>query len=476
MPVPPDLVHASAHELIAAFTERSISPVEVLDALIDHVERHEPTINAVADRRFDEARVEAAAAADRYLGRSGGPRPLEGVPVAVKEEHPMIGRSWTQGSFAEDGVIATEDHPVVGRLHAAGAVMHLRTTTPEYCCAAFCHSPKWGITRNPWNPSFSPGGSSGGSGAALAAGYAPLATGSDIGGSIRIPASLSGVVGLKPAWGRVPALPPYNLDQYCHDGPMARTVDDLRLMTSVLFGADPRDHVASHDAPDVSALGSFGAGGRVAMCLRLGDWPLAPDVEANTLAVGDALRSAGVEVVEVELPWTVDDIWRAATAHFATIMGPGIAAVERDHGDVLADYTRQFVATMHAELTFYEGLTLEGHLWRPLGALFEEYDAVVCPTMATDGYVAGESYLSGGLSIGEGHVHHSILGAMTLPFNMFSRCPVISVPSGRAANGVPTGVQVVGRPYDEPTAFALAATIERLGFGWSDLAWRPTLS
>jgi len=217
------LCSLSAIEALHRFRARTLSPLELLDALIERIEAAEPTLNAVCDRRYDEARAEAAAATERYARRSGGPLPLDGVPVAVKEEHPMSGRSWTQGSLAHEGEVAPFTHPVVERIQAAGGVVHIRTTTPEFCCAGFTESRIWGATRNPWNTTMSPGGSSGGSGTALAAGYSPLATGSDIGGSIRIPASLCGVVGFKPPYGRVPALPPFNLDQYCHDGPMART-------------------------------------------------------------------------------------------------------------------------------------------------------------------------------------------------------------------------------------------------------------
>lgn len=471
-----DLPYLAATEALQLFARRELSPVELLDAVVDRIESLEPTLNAVVDRRYDEARAEAAHAAERYLGRHGGPRPLEGLPVAAKEEHPMVGRSWTQGSLVHRDLVADHDHPVIERIQAAGGIVHIRTATPEYCCAGFCHSDLWGVTRNPWNTAMSPGGSSGGSGAALAAGYAPLATGSDIGGSIRIPASLSGVVGCKPPFGRVPALPPYNLDQYCHDGPMARTVADLALLHNVIAGRDRRDVVSLPDPPVLPVEAPSVAGARVALCLHLGDWPLDPDVERNTRAVAATLEAAGAVVDEVELPWTTESIWAAAQAHFSAIMGAGIAAVDAEHGDLLSDYTRAFAVSLgRSTRTFYEGLELEGHLWEPLGRVFDDHDVVVCPTMAVDGFEAGNSYLAGGIAAGAGRVPHHILGAMTLPFNMFSRCPVVAVPSGRAANGVPTGVQVVGRPYDDPSAYRVAAAVEAAGAGFRDPAWRPAI-
>ena len=179
-----DLPYLGAGEALSLFRTRELSPVEYLDALIERIEASEPTINAVADRRYDEARAEAEASAARYLGRGDSPRALEGLPVAAKEEHPMIGRSWTQGSLTLVDEVAQIDHPIIERIQEAGGIIHIRTTTPEFCCAGFCHSRLWGVTRNPWNTEYTPGGSSGGSGAALAAGYAPLATGSDIGGRV----------------------------------------------------------------------------------------------------------------------------------------------------------------------------------------------------------------------------------------------------------------------------------------------------
>ena len=249
-----DLAYLSAAELIERFTDRSLSPVEYLQAVIDRIERLEPGINAVVDRRYDEALSEARQSADRYV--HGTARPLDGLPVAVKEEHPMKGRSWTQGSLALAGEVAPLDHPIVERIQAAGGIVHIRTATPEFCCTPYCHSRAWGVTRNPWNTQYSPGGSSGGTGAALAAGYAPIGTGSDIGGSIRIPASLSGVAGFKPPWQRVPALPPYNLDQFCHDGPMARTVADCALLEDVIAGRHWRDIASLPNPPRVAGAGA----------------------------------------------------------------------------------------------------------------------------------------------------------------------------------------------------------------------------
>jgi aspartyl-tRNA(Asn)/glutamyl-tRNA(Gln) amidotransferase subunit A len=471
----PDLPYLSAHDTLELFRHGELSPVEHLEALIGQIETHDPVLNAVVDRRYDEARAEAQESTQRYLGKGEAPRPLEGLCVAAKEEQPMVGRRWQQGSVAFEEEVAKYDHPIIERIQNAGGIIHIRTATPEFSCAGFCHSELWGVTRNPWNTEFSPGGSSGGSGAALAAGFAPLATGSDIGGSIRIPASFSGVVGFKPPFGRVPGLAPYHLDQYCHDGPLARTVTDCGLLENVIAGPHWRDIVSLRNPPQIPDDAMDVAGLRVALCVTLGDWPVHPDVVANTNQVAAALSHAGAFVDEVVMPWTMDRFWQAGRAHFAGIFGPGVGAIEAQSGDVLSDYTRAFVATMDTELSFYEGLVEETALWDPLGRLFETVDVLLCPTIAATGLQAGNSYIDERVVI-DGHaVEHHILAMMTLPFNVFSRCPVLSVPSGLASNGVPTGVQIVGRTYDDVTAFQVAAAIEAAGFGFGSDSWRPPL-
>ncbi len=473
----PELHYLSAHQTLDLFRRRELSPLEHLEALIAQIETQEPMLNAVVDRRYDEARAEARAAEQRYRGRGEAPRPLEGLGVATKEEQPMVGRSWKQGSLAFADEIARYDHPIIERIRGAGGIIHIRTATPELCCAGFCHSKLWGVTRNPWNTEFTPGGSSGGSGAALAAGYAPLATGSDIGGSIRIPASFCGVVGFKPPFGRVPGLAPFNLDQYCHDGPLARTAADCALLENVIAGPHWRDNASLRDPPQIppelAALGV--AGVRIALCMTLGDWPVDADIVANTARVADALRQAGAQVDEVVLPWSTERIWRAARAHFAAIFGAGIGGFAAQHAVEMNDYTWAFVATMNPELTFYDGLVEETALWHPLGQLFEDVDVLLCPTIATTGMQAGNPYVNERVVINGHAVEHHLLAMMTLPFNLFSRCPVLSVPSGLAANGVPTGVQVVGRTYEDLSVFQVGAAIEAAGFGFASPDWCPPL-
>jgi aspartyl-tRNA(Asn)/glutamyl-tRNA(Gln) amidotransferase subunit A len=456
-----ELCNLSATEALTRFRTKELSPVELVNALIEHIEATEPAINAVCDRRYDEAIAEATAAADRYAGKGAGPRALEGLPVAAKEEQPMVGRVNSLGCLAYVDQIAAETHPMLERIQAAGGVIHIRTTTPEFSCAAFTHSRLWGITRNPWNTDFTPGGSSGGSGAALAAGYSPLATGSDIGGSIRIPASFCGVVGFKPPFGRVPAMPPFNLDQYCHDGPMARTVADAALLTNVVAGRHPIDIVSLPAPPPLALAPESVAGLRIALCVHLGNHPVEAVIEANTRAAAEVFAQLGATVVEVELPWTVEQVFDAARAHFGGIFGPVIAQEIAKHGDLLTSYARAFAHDMSSPIDFADGLTIEGELWRPLGALLEEYDAMICPTMGTTGFSAGDDYVDTECVVNGYALPHYVFAALTPPFNVASRCPVISVPSGFADNGVPTGMQIVGRTYDDATVFRLAMAYEQ---------------
>jgi aspartyl-tRNA(Asn)/glutamyl-tRNA(Gln) amidotransferase subunit A len=248
------------------------------------------------------------------------------------------------------------------------------------------------------------------------------------------------------------------------------------LLENVIAGPHWRDIVSLRDPPQIPRESMGVAGVRIGLCVTLGDWPVDPDVVTNTHNVAEALRGAGAQVDEVELPWTTERIWQAARAHFGAIFGPGIAEIEAQVGDQLNDYARAFVSTMKTELTYYEGLVEETALWDPLGRLFEEIDILLCPTIATTGLQAGNPYLDEPVVIEGQAMQHHIMAMMTLPFNLFSRCPVMSVPSGRATNGVPTGVQVVGRTYEDVSVFQVGAAIEAAGFGFGSPDWRPTLS
>ena len=190
-----ELCYLSATDALRLFRSGELSPVELAEAVIARAEAVEPAVNAFAATFYAQALDQARAAEARYAGREEPPRPLEGLLVAVKEEAPIAGQLNTLGSLPLRDVVADQTAVFVQRILDAGGIVHARTTTPEFSCAPVTWTKLWGVTRNPWNTAFSPGGSSGGSGASLAAGSTTLATGSDIGGSIRIPASFCGVVG-----------------------------------------------------------------------------------------------------------------------------------------------------------------------------------------------------------------------------------------------------------------------------------------
>jgi aspartyl-tRNA(Asn)/glutamyl-tRNA(Gln) amidotransferase subunit A len=461
-----DLHYLPAIEVLRLFRARKLSPVELVQAVIERAGKVEPTINAFAQTFFDEALASARKAEARYAKGGDSHRPLDGLLVAVKEEAPITGHKKTLGSLPLRDVVADHTAVFVQRILDAGGIVHARTTTPEFCCAPITWSKLWGVSRNPWNPAYSPGGSSGGSAASLAAGSTTLATGSDIGGSIRIPASFCGVVGFKPPYGRVPETEIFNLDHYCHEGPLARTVSDCALLENVIAGPDPSDVVSLRPKLVIPDRLEGISGLRVAMSTDLGCYEVDQDVVANTRAAADRLREAGATVEEVSLPWELATINRAANIHFGMIFGPSIQDLYDKHGDEFTSYARSFVAGA-AEIPkedFVKGLELEAKIYAPLGQLLENFDALICPTFAVPALPA------------EYDSANSLDTLMTVPFNIASRCPVITVPSGLSRDGVPTGLSVVGKTYDDVTAFRVASAHEQR-FPWLDVPERrPVVS
>jgi Asp-tRNA(Asn)/Glu-tRNA(Gln) amidotransferase A subunit family amidase len=464
--------YTSAAQALRLFRSKELSPVELVSAVIERAEAVEPSVNAFAATFYDEALDAARAAEKRYL--AGDARPLEGIPVAVKEEAPIAGRRNTLGSLPLRDEVAAVTAPFVQRIIDAGGIVHAQSTTPEFCCAPVTWTKLWGVTRNPWNLAYSPGGSSGGSAAALAAGTTTLATGSDIGGSIRIPSSFCGVTGFKPPYGRVPEFPPFNLDHYCHEGPMGRSVADVALLENVIAGPHPSDVVSLRPKLEIPRALESVAGLRIALSPDLGCFDVDADVAANTYAAAERLRDAGAVVTEVPLPWQLADIIRAAQIHFGMVFGPSIGPLYAEHGDELTSYARKFFAESSeiVKEDFIQGLELEARLYAPLGELLEEHDALICPTFAVPALPAEWDH--GDLA--EGRTDGTWMDVMmTLPFNIASRCPVLSVPSGRASNGVPTGLSVVGKTYDDVTAFRVAAAHEARYPWYTDPSHRPAI-
>jgi Asp-tRNA(Asn)/Glu-tRNA(Gln) amidotransferase A subunit family amidase len=469
-----EIAYLPATELLRLYRTRELSPVEVLQAQIDRADALASTVNALTWRFSEEALTQAREAEARYLGKGSEPRPLEGVTLAIKEEMPVAGQPVTSASRVYADAVAEQTTPLAERAMAAGAIVHARTTQPELGCVGFTQSDLFGITRNPWNLDYDVGGSSGGAGAALAGGLTTLAAGSDIGGSIRIPAACCGVVGFKPPYGRVPQLPPFNLDHYCHEGPLARTVADCALLENLISGPSPVDIASLRERVDLPLDPPGVLGLRVALSLDLGGWEPDDAVRRNTVSAADVLRDAGAVVEEVPTPIRREDVDRAATAHYSTIFGPSVAAIAAEHRDIMTPYAIAFGQAMVLESPgeFLEGLEIEGVITSAIGLLLERYDALICPTLTIPALPVESAWSGRAPGRGVGALGHDHL--MTIPFNIASRCPVLNVPSGFASTGVPTGLQLVGRTFDDEIPFRLGKALERAGL-WDYGTRRPAL-
>jgi aspartyl-tRNA(Asn)/glutamyl-tRNA(Gln) amidotransferase subunit A len=475
----PSPIFADVRDLSAAFQRRELSPVEVLDAQIERLERLDAGINAVTERMYDESHRQADAAERRFaagdvaMGTDGsissGPDALLGITVAVKDKHAIAGHTASEGLRGNAGLVSKRTHPVVSRIRRSGAVTPVRTATPEYSCATFTQSRMWGVTRNPWNPEFTPGGSSGGSAAAVAASYTTLATASDIAGSARIPAAFTGTVGYKPPYGRVPGLPPLSVDHYRSDGSLGRTVDDVAIMQNVISGpwaGDPYT-IPAGSAIDLHRVGVRGL--TIGVCLEPGDYPVSADVLAQAQAAVADLESAGAAIVPVQLPWRHKDIDTCIFTHYGAILAPMMSDALGGDEKEASDYARLFLRHAHDVFTqvgYYDGLRREAGYQADLAEVFESVDVLICPASATTALRADDEYLDG-IDITDAHgvahhLDHYWESHLTPPFNINNRHPVLAVPSGFGSHGLPTSVQIVGDRFDENTVFQVARTLEEI--------------
>jgi amidase len=297
------LCYMTATEAIARFKTKTLSPVELMKAVIARCETVNQKINAITYDYFDRALEQARDAEERYAKTDGRPRPLEGIPCAIKDFHSVKGEITTYGSRIFENFLPDNTAPTVERLLKAGAIMHCRTTTPEFAYAGVTASPLWGITRDPWNLEYAPSGSSGGAAALLAAGGTTLADGTDGGGSIRGPASACGLIGYKPPFGRNPLDREHPLETILVYGPLTRSVADAALMQNVMSGPHPADICSLRQRLRLPASFSGLKGWKVALSMDFGYMPVSPEVEKNTRAAAEVFRSLGCEVHEVELGW-----------------------------------------------------------------------------------------------------------------------------------------------------------------------------
>ncbi|BCH20911.1 amidase [Mesorhizobium sp. L-8-3] len=471
-----DLCYMPASEALKRFKARKLSPVELMEAVIRRAEATRETVNAFTNTHFDEAMGLARKAEAKYAkGKKTGA--LAGLPVGIKDESYIKGKPTTGGSLIMKDYIAEHTSTMNERIIQAGGIVHARTATPEFSCAGFTWSRLWGVTRNPWNTKFTPGGSSGGAGASLAAGTSPIATGSDIGGSIRIPASTCGVVGYKPPYGRNPDDPPFNLDFYCHTGPLARTVEDAILLQNVMTGPSPLDIASLR--PKLTLPTKFRPikGWKIAYSMTLGAFEVDPEVVKNTRKALDVFRSLGAEVEEVDLGWG-PGVLEAGQAYLQHLFGAFLSKMLPEHGDQMTSYARRFAeeGARSKATDFVNSLEVAGRMYLTLGPLLEKYNVLICPTTALPAVSADFDQTKEEVKI-NGKVVDPMLGwVMTTPFNTMSRCPVLSLPSGHARSGVPTGIQIIGRTYCDEDVFRAGMAYEKAVGGWyGEKAKRPKL-
>jgi Asp-tRNA(Asn)/Glu-tRNA(Gln) amidotransferase A subunit family amidase len=454
----PTLHTLSAVEALDLFRSRDLSPVEYLEGLIARNDAVGGAVNAFTDTYFDEALHQARVAAQVYV--SGEPRPLEGLPIAVKDEADVAGKRTTNGSLLWVDHVAQRDEPMIERIRAAGGIIHARTTTPEFSIAFWTWSKLWGITRNPWNLDFDVSGSSGGSGAALAAGLTPLATGSDIGGSIRAPASCCGVVGYKPAYGRIPQPAPFGLDSWSHLGPLARTVADTALFADQLIGPHPRDLASIRPALRIGDVDSDVRGMRIALSQDLGDWPVLPVIRKALTDTAASLRSVGAVVEEVPLCIERKLIATASDAHYGMLFAAASRQAIAGREGEANTYTRNWLATLETPPSPMQGLEAEGAIIERVNDILERFDVLLCPTASIPALRAGVDHTEVPVTIDGVDYDPMREIFLTEIFNATGRCPVINVPIGRDDLGVPIGAQVVARTFEDPTAFRVAAAME----------------
>jgi Asp-tRNA(Asn)/Glu-tRNA(Gln) amidotransferase A subunit family amidase len=457
-----DLCYMTATEAVAAFKTRALSPVELLKAIIARCEQLEPKVNALTYTYFDRALEQARAAEAQYARRGGQPRPLEGVTVAIKDFHPVKDEITTFGSKIYRDYRPDHTAPTVQRLLDAGAIMHCRTTTPEFAHTGVTASPLWGITRNPWNLEYTPGGSSGGAGAVLAGGMTTLADGTDGGGSIRIPASATGTVGYKPPFGRNPLDLDHPLETILHYGPMTRSVSDAALMQNIMSGPHLDDICSVREKIVLPEVPEDIKGWRVAYSMDLGFYSVDPEVRRNTLSALDVFKSLGCTVEEISLGWNwgVNNAWVTYwTVLFAGLLGDKLPRWRYEMTEGLVGMIESGSA-LSAD-RFYQINLVRGEMYKTLGPILEDYQVLICPTLALPAVKHDHNAADANFTIDGAKVPASIGWYMTMPFNLVSQCPVIAVPTGFATSGIPTGMQIVGKTFDDLSVFRAASAYEK---------------
>jgi len=473
-----ELWELPAEAIAAAVRGGEATAVEVVESCLGRLRRVDPLIGAYLVVLEDEARRRATAIdADRRAGRALGP--LAGVPVALKDNLCLTGSQVTCASRILEGYVAPYTATAVERLIAAGAIPIGKTNLDEFAMGSSCENSAFFPTRNPWDLAMVPGGSSGGSAAAVAAGTAPLALGSDTGGSIRQPAALSGVVGVKPSYGRVSR---YGLVAFASSldqiGPLARNVRDAALLLGAIAGPDPHDATAAERPVDDYLAGIEGGvrGLRIGTVREVDTEGLAADVRRNWRGVCDTLSRLGAELVEVSVPALPAAIAiyyvvanSEASANLARFDGVRYGKRAAGQKDLLGLYLGSRSAGFGAEVKrrimlgtfalssgYYEAYygrargVLEA-MRRQLADAFSRVDLLATPTSPTGAFALGEKV--------DDPLTMYLSDIFTVPANL-AGLPGVAVPSGLDDRGLPLSLQLLARPFDESTALRAARAFE----------------
>jgi aspartyl-tRNA(Asn)/glutamyl-tRNA(Gln) amidotransferase subunit A len=447
----------TATDLLAAYAAKDLSPVEATDDALRRIAAHDPRVNAFC--LVDADRALAAALESERRWADGTPRGLlDGVPVSVKDLLLTEGWPTLRGSTLVDADQDwTEDAPVTARLREHGAVLLGKTTTPEFGWKGVTDSPRTGVTRNPYDAERTPGGSSGGSAAAVALGMGVLSVGTDGGGSIRIPAGFSGVVGLKPTYGRVPLYPASPFGTLSHAGPMARSVADAALMLDVLAQPDARDWSGLPPPPASYAEGLDDGirALRVAYSPTLGYAAVDPEVAESVRRAVGVLAGLGAEVDEVD-PGFDDPVGAYHVLWFS-----GAAKVVQAYSDDALARIDPGLAEIVAEgneltaLDYLAATQVRVDLGARMGRFHERYDVLVTPTLPIPAFEAGVE-----VPAGSGLRRWTGWTPFTYPFNLTQQ-PGLSVPCGLTAAGLPVGLQIVGPRHADALVLRVGRAYER---------------
>ncbi len=454
-----ELCKMTATEAVSSLRRREIKPIELVEASIERIQDIDTTINALPIHCFDNARNRAERLTS--AGFSGNERSLCGLPIGVKDYNDVGGVRTTYGSPIFSNNIAAVSDATVARLERNGAIPIAKTNVPEWA-GGNTFNPVFGATRNPWDTRMSVGGSSGGSAAALASGSVWLATGNDLGGSLRTPAGFNGIVGLRPGPGRVPRgarLPAF--DVLWVEGPMARNVRDVALMLDAGAGHEMGDPL-SFDNPQTSfcqELEGVDLPKKVAFSPDLGIVPMAREIADICTGAASRVSTTGIEVTD-EIPDFSGVLGAFQTLRavlFATLMGPVLA----EHRDQIAP---EIIGNIERGLNItpeeiFDAERIRIQLYHRMVSFFERYDLLICPAASVAPFPVEQRYVE---QI-DGKTCETYIDWFSITFALtMTACPVVSIPCGFTNEGLPVGIQVVGKPRGEAALLRAAFRLEEL--------------